>query len=167
MNCGACGGKSVDDIRRVMHMVAELHRLGYQRLRLVPARAPVGWWRGNVSAVSNVLRTHGARARGYSGDLIARHSAAQRATVFGWEDATDDTPAVLALKFVERFPSIAAAGQGKDKPYADWYLWMLELTAPRGTFYAQGPWDIPDDCLPTLRVPGGIVIPLPPPGEAD
>lgn len=95
------------------------------------------------------------------------HSTGQGAAVFCWEDARKDAPRVLARKFIERFPTIAAAGKGSDKPYADWYQLMLELTAPDGTFYAEADLPVPDDHLPTLGQTTGIAIPLPPPGEAD
>jgi hypothetical protein len=159
---------SMDDIRRVLHMVAELHRLGYERLRLVPMISPSGLhWRGSVTPVSNVRRKHGARARAYSDEVLAIHSTGQGAAVFEWEDARDDPPEALARKFIERFPGIASAGKGSDPAYADWYRQMLELTAPEGTFYADGDWVVADDQVPTLSVPQGVVVPLPPPGEAD
>jgi hypothetical protein len=99
--------------------------------------------------------------------MIALHSTGQGAAVFGWEDATEDTPEVLARKFIERFPEVAAAGKGSDPAYADWYRRMLELTAPAGTIYAVADWDVEDDRVPTVGVREGVVVPLPPPGEAD
>src|SRR5947209_7554113 len=120
-----------------MEMVAALHRLGYERLRLVPAMSPSGLhWRGNVSAVSNVRRKHGARVWDYSDGVMALCSTGQGAAVFGWEDAQTDSPEELARKFIERFPGIAAAGKGSDPAYTKWYHRMLEMTAPDGTIYA-------------------------------
>src|SRR5438046_2291376 len=114
-----------DGARRVMEMVAELHKLRYERLRLAPAISPSGmYWRGNVTAVSNILRRHGAMILSYDKALVALHSTGEGAQVFGWADA-EDSPQQLAQKFFERFASIAASGKGPDPAYSAWYQAMF------------------------------------------
>ncbi|MBL8132087.1 MAG: hypothetical protein JNL42_09540 [Anaerolineae bacterium] len=158
----------MNDIRRVMLMVAALHKLGYERIRLAPAMSPSGMhWRGNVTSIQNILRTHGAAIQNYSEDLVARHSTGQGPQVYGWADAETDSPDQLAHKFIERFPLIAVSGQGSDPAYVDWYRDMLAATEPDGFIYAFADWEVPDDQMPTLNVSELIVIPMPPPGEAD
>jgi hypothetical protein len=49
--------------QRVLSMVAELHKLGYQRLRIAPGMSPSGaYWRCLITPVTNILTSHGAQA---------------------------------------------------------------------------------------------------------
>jgi hypothetical protein len=46
---------------RVLAMVAELHKRGYQRLRVMPLLAPSGcYWRCVIASVNQFYRNHGA-----------------------------------------------------------------------------------------------------------
>ena len=68
--------------------------------------------------------------------------------------------------FLDRFPEIAVEGYGADWEYAGWFSWMLSLTGPNALPYALADWETPDEFIPTT--PNGlVVVPLPPPGEAD
>ncbi len=109
-------------------MVHELHKLGYQWLRIAPSMAPSGaYWRCTVTNVANISPSHGARLRGGAGD-VARYTSGQVGNnYFGWDDARRDTPYELAEKFIERFAHIAQRGHGEDKLYANWYEEMLSL----------------------------------------
>jgi hypothetical protein len=147
-------------------MVLELHRMGYQRLRIAPGISPSGfYWRCVVVPVTNVRREHGARQQAYDG-LSAGYTSADGTAYFHWQDAGDDSPRELAEKFVVRFPELAAAGRGMDKPYADWYETMMQATAPNGVVYAYASWDLPPDRLPVSGLPTEPMIPPPPPGAA-
>jgi hypothetical protein len=84
---------------------------------------------------------------------------------FLWPDAGEDSPRQLAEKFLARFPALAEAGRGMDKPYADWYAEMLRATEPDGVPYAYASWDLPTDRLPVGGTSAEIVVALPPPGE--
>ncbi len=154
--------------QQVLLMVHELHKLGYQRLRIVPGMSPSGcYWRCAVTYTGNILISHGAMAKDFSD--AARYTSGQGNAYFGWEDARHDTARQLALKFVERFPEIARKGQGTDRPYADWYVQMLGF-AERGIFpvaYADWMGTEPDPrWLPTTKgFQSGLPMPLG--GEAE
>jgi hypothetical protein len=160
--------------RRVLFMTHELHKRGYQRLRIAPGMAPSGcYWRCTVTHVGNILARHGARAAVYD-DHTARYTTGQEDACFGWQDARHDSPAELATKFVERFPEIAWRGVGTDWAYAGWYVQMLGLAERDVLPIAYADWyGEPDprwlttvpSCLPT----GGgaeVRLPMPPGGEA-
>lgn len=149
-------------------MVHELHKRGYQRLRIIPAMAPSGThWRCGITPVSNVLRSHGARSRAYD-EMTAHYSTGMDNAYFGWEDARQDTARELADKFVIRFSEIAEAGRGRDWDYAGWFVEMLGF-AERGDLpVSYGDWyEDPDfSWLPTLAG-FNSGLPMPPAGEAE
>lgn len=157
---------------RVLAMVHELHKAGYQRLRICPGLSGAGAWRCSVTPVTNIQKTHGAMLKDENG-LVARHTGAAGNEYFGWRDAKNDTARELATRFVERFPEIARAGLGEDWNYAGWYVQMLGL-AECGDFpiaYADWYGELDPQWLPTSRgfdcgEPGASHLPAPPGGKA-
>jgi hypothetical protein len=149
-------------------MVHELHKRGFQRLRVMPGMSPSGTsWRCNVTPASNILRTHGAMARDF-GALTAHYTSGMENAYFGWEDARTDTARVLAEKFVGRFPEIAEAALGRDWAYVGWYGEMLGIAEQGYLPVAYADWwdPPPPGLLPTTPAyPRGL--PMPPGGEAD
>ena len=144
-----------DCCRRVMQMVAELHKLGYEGLRIVPGMAPSGmYWRCCVTHVGNIRGDDGAMAVDF-GEALAEYSTGSEDLFFGWEDAKDDTPGQMAEKFVEREGEIAEKGRGQDPDYVAWYRAMLEWCVKEDAFpVAYDDWDgeEPDPVwLPTTK----------------
>ena len=151
---------------KVLGLVHELHKRGYQRLRIAPGMSPSGCaWRCSITPRANVLKSHGASLRDWDG-LSAHYSSSQENEYFNWSDAREDTAAELADKFVERFPEIARAGFGDDWPYAGWYVRMLGY-AEQGWFpIAYSDWGSGTDTgfLPLLNRDSDL--PMPPAGDA-
>lgn len=160
---------AVEQALRVLAMVGELHKRGFQRLRIVPGVAPSGvYWRCTITHAGNILRTHGALLARRDPD-VARYTTGDGNRYFGWEDAREDTARQLAVKFMARFPEIAERGRGRDWAYAGWYVEMLGL-AERGVLpvaYADWMGEEPDPrWLPTTEgFQSGL--PMPPGGEAE
>ena len=153
--------------RKVLLMVGELHRQGYQRLRIAPGLSPNGeHWRCAVTPVTNILIKHGARWVDPE-HLSAHYTTGDGAKYFGWSYAANLDVAKLAKRFVDEFPLIAGAGQGSDCGYAGWYQEMLGLTQPDLLPVAyREEANCPNDRLLTVGPQGeGKSIPLPPPGE--
>lgn len=154
--------------QRVLAMVHELHKAGYQRLRVAPGMSASGvHWRCGVVPASAVLQSHGAMAAELALPT-ASYTTGMGDAYFGWTDAADDTARELAAKFVARFPAVAEAGRGPDWAYAGWYAEVLGR-AERGELpaaYADWTDEAPDPrWLPTTRaVRSGL--PMPPGGEA-
>ena len=149
-------------------MVHELHKRGYQRLRIMPGLSPSGLhWRCNVTPASNILREHGAKAVDVDFPS-ANYTSAMGNRYFDWEDAEQATARDLADRFVERFPQVAAMGIGRDWEYVGWYVEML-AHAERGALpisYADWYIDTNPRFLPTTEsVDSGL--PMPPGGEAE
>jgi hypothetical protein len=154
----------------VLRMVHELHKRGYQRLRIVPGMSASGMhWRVTILPRARVLRGHGAMSHDWTwGGPEPFYTSGQDSEYFGWNDAVEDGPAELADKFLARFPAIAEAARGSDWAYAGWYLEML-AKAQVGEFpvaYADWYEDPDPRWLATTRgFQSGL--PMPPPGEAE
>lgn len=81
-------------------MVHELHKLGYQRLRIAPGMSPSGMhWRCSVTHAGNIKRMHGAMMCDF--DDAAHYTAEDDNQYFGWKDAKKDTARKLASKFLD------------------------------------------------------------------
>jgi hypothetical protein len=171
---------------RVLAIAGELHKRGYQRLRVMPFMSPSGcYWRCWIGPVKLFYRNHGAilsEETGVSLDdemqaeaTIARYSSSQENQYFGWKDAQMDDVRSRADKFLNRFPVVADSGQGWDYPYAGWYQRLLGL-AEAGWLpvvlrdYSDVSYDrVPlDDVRPRewyVAEEEKPILPLPPPGE--
>jgi hypothetical protein len=113
--------------QRVLVMVHELHKAGYQRLRINPGLAPSGvYWRCIIYP-----KPEGGMGSEVRETPVARYSTGMGNRYFGWEDAQTDTAAELAAKFLGRFSTLARLGVGRDWAYAGWYVEMLSF-AERG-----------------------------------
>lgn len=113
--------------QRVLLMVHELHKLGYQRIRIAPGLSPSGaYWRCAITPVSNISSRHGAELAPEANlDEVAQYSTGQSNEYFEWKDAKADTARELAQKFLQRFPFIVRKGEGADWEYAGWFVQML------------------------------------------
>jgi uracil-DNA glycosylase len=164
-------GSEFELSRCLLLAVAELHRRGYERLRIAAYMAPSGmYWRCSVTPVSRILAAHGAWEWG-SDERSACYSSATGTRYFDWDDRTDD-PCALADKFIARFPEIAMAGLGADPEYAAWYSEMLRLTETGALPCAFS--DCGDEralaregILATYGPPPLRPLRMPPPGEAE
>lgn len=154
---------------RVLAMVHELHKAGYQRLRIVPGASPSGCWRCSITPITNILRTHGAMSAEFDRDAI-HYSSAQANNYFGWKGVSGCTARELGAEFIRRCPEIAAKGLGEDWEYAGWYVMMLGV-AERGDFpeaYADWGGAQPEPrYLPTCPRGFHSGLPMPPGGEAE
>lgn len=149
----------------ILLMVEELHRMGYQRLRIAPGMSPSGmYWRCGVTHVDNIRPDHGAMIVDESSD-VATYSSAAGNHFFGWDDARGDTPNDLARKFIERFPVIVRMGRGDDEDYVRWYGEVVSLAQSGDLPYAYSDWsdDSEDGILPTVG--GTSRLALPPGGD--
>ena len=167
--------------RRLLLMLRELHRMGYERLRAVTGLSHSGChWRLLITPAIGVLLP------GEDVDFMARQnrcvavgdwvvyvreyyvlystwwlSAEHEDQCFGWTDAANDSPCQLAAKFVKRFPAVVEEGKGSDPDYARWYADMIEATKPEGLIYMYADFELPSDHIPVLNM-DGVRVPPPP-----
>lgn len=114
---------------RVLAMVHELHKAGYQRVRILPMLSPSGChWRGIITYSDNVA-DDGYHILDWDMDdqigSVARYTSGQQNEFFDWQDAHALNARQLAQCFLERFPLIAQKGQGCDWAYAGWLTDVL------------------------------------------
>ena len=109
---------------RLLAIVHELHKAGYQRLRISAGMSPSGCdWRCDITPADNI------RANGWEllepGAGVATYQTGDEDRFFGWKDARGKTARELAQLFVERHPDIVARALGRDRPYIGWFVEML------------------------------------------
>lgn len=133
---------------RVVAMVHELHKAGYQLLRISPGLSPSGMhWRCPITCAANV------GADGFSMKVATKASGmfvpytSADPGYFGWADAEGLSARALAARFLREFPVLAQAGCGRDWPYAGWLTEVLGVVERGHTrdypiFYADFPLDL-------------------------
>jgi hypothetical protein len=110
--------------QRLIRMVSELHRLGYQRLRIMPYFHPLAW-RLAIGSADVFSPRNGAWFEDAHFDDCVTYSSASRTAYFQWEDAHTDNARQLADKFVVRFSALCERGRGRDWAYAGWMSELL------------------------------------------
>lgn len=124
---------------RVLNMVGDLHRRGYQKLRVMPFMSASGHaWRAWIGPDTMFYRNHGAYLSGAWNPDERQQSTSATACYttgadhyFNWPDADQDDARTLTDKFLARFTQLARQGEGWSYAYAGWYQRMLGL-AERG-----------------------------------
>ncbi|WP_153401311.1 hypothetical protein [Polymorphobacter fuscus] len=107
---------------RVIRMVSEMHRMGYQWARFMPnMHLSYRVWIAPAGAFS---RINPAFIPGEAEPSIQYYSASEN-EYFHWTDAKNDTARQLAEKFIVRFPEISARCRGRDWAYAGWLAELL------------------------------------------
>jgi hypothetical protein len=125
--------RALRDAARLIAMVHELHKAGYQRIRICPSMAPNGiHWRCTISYAGNVAED-GCGFGGSPDGQVARYTSGDGARYFGWPEGL--TARQMAQRFLETFPAIAEKGAGLDWPYAGWLTDVLGY-AEHGKFVA-------------------------------
>lgn len=115
--------RSLGHVRRLLAMVHELHKLGYQGVRISPGWSPSGaHWRCSVAAVSNIA-PDGWSLIDYSTGV--HYTTGAGACFFEWRDAPRRSPRQLARMFIERFPRLVNESAGMDHVYAGWLVAVL------------------------------------------
>lgn len=157
---------------RLLLMVGELHKRGYQELRICPSIAPSGqYWRCVITTADNISRDDGALMVDWHDEgRFATYTSGQENDYFGW-GRLQQNARQLADRFEQGFPRLCLAGRGRDWAYAGWYVEMLGL-AERGWF------PVAFDDTPAMPQPGtvrvvpwagsakeAVALPAPPPGR--
>ena len=151
--------RALRDAARLIAMVHELHKAGYQRIRICPSMAPNGiHWRCGISFAANVAGDGRTFCGGTEGQ-VAAYSSGQGANYFGWADGDRLTARQMARRFLTAFPLIAERGAGLDWPYAGWLTDVLGY-AEHGKFVAfYADYELDPEDLARWAPP-------PPPGNA-
>lgn len=115
--------EAVRKATRVLAMVHELHKAGYQYLRVcVGASADKRAWRCHLVPAAGVA-ADGWTPRG--GGPALQYSTTDGAAYFGWDDCAREDARGLAAKLLTRAPDLAAASSGQDWAYAGWFASVL------------------------------------------
>lgn len=148
---------------RVLRMVHELHKAGYQRLRVLPYSNDSGTaWRAEITYVDNV-GDDGFSTIDHDPDeagKVARYSTAQGNQYFGWVDAASADARELARLFLTRFPHLCNLGQGLDWAYAGWLVdvigWAEQSADESGLICLLSPGEVNPEHLRRWQPPPPI-----------
>lgn len=165
---------SLSPYRRILLMVGELHRMGFQGLRAPAYEYPLAW-RCPVVPASWTFKEHGGMCEVHHPALESLlhqashkhiYSSASGQRPFEWTHCEFASPGDLARRFIADRSEVAFAGWGPDEEYVAWLANALERTRPNGIYLAFGEFLEPTDSLYTLMAPVRA-LPLPPPGVAS
>lgn len=121
---------------RLLSAIHELHKAGYQRLRI-----SAGWsadgseWRC-ILLPASMTGVNGWQPHGDWPEYLS----SQGKEYFGWRDCESDDARALANKILERFQDLVTASFGSDWAYAGWFTEMIGI-AEHGelpAFYRNG-----------------------------
>jgi hypothetical protein len=143
---------------RVIAMVHELHKAGYQRIRATPAlNASGSHWRCYITSVDNVMEDgFTPRKLSFDDGTVASYSTSQGNRFFDWADAGGADARNLARLFLDRFPFVADRGAGRDWMYAGWLTDLLgrfEQGGEDAWLYLMADFPIDPDVLDHWRPP--------------
>src|SRR5438045_3195926 len=93
---------------RLIKMMVELHRRGFQKLRIYPYEYPIAW-RLEIAPTSYFSTRNGAYLKGGGSAEPARHTSANELRYFQWEGVERFDSERLAKEFTGRFPQLCEA----------------------------------------------------------
>lgn len=117
-----------DEIRhatRVLSMVHELHKAGYQGIRVC-----CGITDRNANWVCHIFSADNTAPSGWAPANVERaikYTPQGDGTYFGWKDSSNDTARQLAAKLLSHNPEIAREGAIEDWAYTGWLSYTLGL----------------------------------------
>ena len=112
---------------RVLRMVSELHKLGFQGLRIYPYNSELGHWRLGIYT-KNHFNSFNSLALNKNYAIVpepAIYSSANEAQYFDWTDSTSDNSRQLAKKFMLRYEELCTKASFRDWEYAGWYQELI------------------------------------------
>ena len=114
---------------RVLRMVGILHAKGFHGLRVFPYDYPLAYrielFPARYAEPDGVKYRHESMPGGPESSLVARHSGADEAKFFEWEDAETADAQRLALLFIQRFPELCRESYHLDYAYVGWFTTLL------------------------------------------
>ena len=103
--------------QRVLRMVSELHKLGFQGLRIYPYQGAVGNWRVEIHPSNHFSSDNSLQLETASPSRVepARHSAGGSGETYflDWRDSDTDNSRQLAKKIYHRFSGTLRNIQGE------------------------------------------------------
>lgn len=144
---------------RVLAMVHELHKAGYQQIRIAPFIHEIGAWRCPVTFARNLRTDVDDYQMIIDYDQAPQYTSASVSdgSYFDWEDSKGLNARELAIKFIESFPRVVELGKGQDWEYAGWFTSLLGYTESTGKLPVLIGRDCPNSrCIRVPRHPTSI-----------
>lgn len=131
------GNDEVRRATRVLSMVHELHKAGYQGIRVC-----CGVTDRNADWICHIFSAKNTAPSGWAPANVERaikYTPQGDGTYFGWKDSSKDTARQLAAKLLSKSPEIVREGSIEDWAYAGWlsYTLMLAEHGQLPVFYGE------------------------------
>lgn len=155
----------LERIQRYFLVIRELHRMGYELIRVCPCFSPNGIsWRCATTVKKFTLKNCGAIYHG------PEHTAARTCDgKFAFGECERMTPREIAERFLDHYKHLAKWGNGSDPEYVAWFQKACDLAQRGYVFYA---FDDYGSCfknkhrmLLSGNPPSDVYLPFPPAGE--
>jgi hypothetical protein len=131
---------AAEQTRRLLLMIEELHKQGYERLRISPGfgDSPGGpVWQCQVVPDFFTHEEHGAVNTECPDGLWYRYSTRNaRNYERYWPELAHTQPGQAASAFMLSNMRLCHAGHGSDPAYAEWFSNMMRETKPNGVVFA-------------------------------
>lgn len=154
----------MEQLTKYFEVVAELHKMGYEQIRMTEYASPNGTaMRCWITVKSRCWNIFGGfiEEKGHDDPLAIVSLNGE----FAW-DTSGMSPHAIAEEFIRRYPAIAEAGRGRDAEYVKWFSMALN-EARQGYFFSAlmewRNWMVEGQ----IDLGNGHYLPLPPPGTSE
>lgn len=146
--------------QRVLRMVAELHKRGFQGLRIFPYQGSLGAWRVEVYPYNDFEFEKPMNLLWNRNSSLspARHSGAAD-DYFDWSKSSNYNARQLASKFEEKFPLLCHYCKGRDWNYAGWYQELMGVVE-MDTHLPCIKWEHMEDEIPGFKYSSPAFLPI-------
>ena len=147
------------DARRMLEMVGELHRRGFESLFLVPGMsASGGYWRYRIGVMRDGRWSNEPEYFGEDYEIVS--GSLGDACEIPWEQE-GMTLSELTENFIATYADKLEKARVPNPAYVDWFREMLEKTAPDGHFLLYDEMEYYEQAF-SWQIPRNFKMPMPP-----
>lgn len=115
-----------EPIKVLFRAVANLHKQGYEQLRVFPSMSPSGMYYRLTLAPKKYFSRDGLVVNKVHDGLILYYSDSQGRKYFGWDIPENLSSEQVAEEIIKRNPDLIADSNKEDKEYVLWFQNVME-----------------------------------------
>lgn len=149
--------------KRFIRMVEEIHKLGYEKLRICPGISPNGCaWRCVLTVKENTNKKYGI----YISDFNHPAVFPSNGFIHKW-DMMQLSPYENAIRFLKEHPQFEKKAKGKDPEYTKWYKLVVRAVYNGHIPWAYDDWSHSTDHVFLTGMDIDKGLPMPPAGDGE
>ena len=153
----------INRYKRFIRTVEEIHKLGYEKLRICPGISPNGCaWRCVLTVKENTNKDYGI----YMSDFDYEAVYPSNGFIHEW-DMMQLSPYDNAVRFLKEHPKFEKLAKGKDPEYAKWFKLVVRAVYNGHIPWAYDDWSHTTDHVFLTGVDMGKGLPMPPKGDGE